>query len=112
MTSDQPVQKNYLSLPRPFYPEVKTILRTCLTEVFFRKSTSPFSSSVVCVRKRDGGMRLCIDYRELNKKTVPDRHTIPRIQEALDIWGASRGLVSWTKAKPTTSDSWESTVNH
>ena len=87
MTSDQPVQKNYLSLPRPFYPEVKAILRTCLTEVFFRKSTSPFSSSVVCVRKRDGGMRLCIDYRELNQKTVPDRHTIPRIQEALDILG-------------------------
>ena len=87
MTSDQPVQKNYLSLPRPFYPEVKAILRTCLTEVFFRKSTSPFSSGVVCVRKRDGGMRLCIDYRELNKKTVPDRHTIPRIQEALDILG-------------------------
>ena len=87
MTSDQPVQKNYFSLTRPFYPEVKAILRTCLTEVFFRKSTSPFSSSVVCVCKRDGGMRLCIDYRELNKKTVPDRHTIPRIQEALDILG-------------------------
>ena len=89
MTSDQPVQKNYLSLPRPFYPEVKAILRTCLTEVFFRKSTSPFSSSVVCVRKRDGGMRLCIDYRELNKKTVPDRHPIPRIQEALDSLGSN-----------------------
>ena len=87
MTSDQPVQKNYFYLTRPFYPEVKAILRTCLTEVFFRKSTSPFSSGVVCVRKRDGGMRLCIDYRELNKKTVPDRQTIPRIQEALDILG-------------------------
>ena len=87
MTSDQPVQKNYFYLTRPFYPEVKAILRTCLTEVFFRKSTSPFSSGVVCVRKRDGGMRLCIDYRELNQKTVPDRHTIPRIQEALDILG-------------------------
>ena len=87
MTSDQPVQKNYFSLTRPFYPEVKAILRTCLTEVFFRKSTSPFSSSVVCVRKRDGGMRLCIDYRKLNKKTVPDRHPIPSIQEALESLG-------------------------
>ena len=108
MTSDQPVQKKYLSLPRPFYPEVKAILRTCLTEVFFRKSTSPFSISVVCVRKRDGGMRLCIDYRELNKKTVPDRHPIPRIQEALDSLGGK----SWFSVLDQGRDSWESTVNH
>ena len=72
LTSDQPVQKNYEDL---------------LNRGFIRKSKSPFSSSVVCVRKKDGAMRLCIDYRELNKKTVPDRHPIPRIQEALDSLG-------------------------
>ena len=87
MTSDQPVQKNYLSIPRPLYPEVKGYIEDLLNRGFIRKSTSPFSSSVVCVRKKDGGMRLCIDYRELNKKTVPDRHPIPRIQEALDSLG-------------------------
>ena len=37
--------------------------------------------------KKDGGMQLCIDYRELNKKSVPDRHPFPRIQEALDSLG-------------------------
>jgi len=74
MTSDQPVQKSYLSIPRPLYPEVKGYIKDLLNRGFIRKSTSPFSSSVVCVRKKDGGMRLCIDYRELNKKTVPDRH--------------------------------------
>ena len=87
LTSDQPVQKNYLSIPRPLYPEVKGYIEDLLNRGFIRKSTSPFSSSVVCVRKKDGGMRLCIDYRELNKKTVPDRHPIPRIQEALDSLG-------------------------
>ena len=87
MTSAQPVQKNYLSIPRPLYPEVKGYIEDLLNRGFIRKSTSPFSSSVVCVRKKDGGMRLCIDYRELNKKTVPDRHPIPRIQEALDSLG-------------------------
>lgn len=62
MTSDQLVQKNYLSIPRPLYPEVKGYIEDRLNQGFIRKSTSPLSSSVVCVRKRDGGMRLCIDY--------------------------------------------------
>ena len=87
LTSDQPVQKNYIPIPRPLYPEVKSYIENLLNRGFIRKSKSPFSSSVVCVRKKDGAMRLCIDYRELNKKTVPDRHPIPRIQEALDSLG-------------------------
>ena len=87
LTDSQPVQKNYLAVPRPLYPEVKAYIEDLLNRGFIRKSKSPFSSSVVCVRKKDGGMRLCIDYRELNKKTIPDRHPIPRIQEALDSLG-------------------------
>ena len=87
LTSDQPVQKNYISIPRPLYPEVKGYIEDLLNRGFIRSSKSPFSSSVVCVRKKDGGMRLCIDCRELNKKTVPDRHRISRIQEALDSLG-------------------------
>ena len=87
LTSDQPVQKNYISIPHPLYPEVKGYSEDLLNRGFIRKSRSPFSSSVVCVRKKYGGMRLCIDYRELNNKTVPDRHPIPRIQEALDSLG-------------------------
>ena len=80
----RPVQKNYTAIPRPLYPEVKHYREDLLNRNFIRKSTSPYSSSVVCVRKKDGGMRLCVDYRELNKKTIQDRHSIPRIQETLD----------------------------
>ncbi|KAK3721270.1 hypothetical protein QZH41_002027 [Actinostola sp. cb2023] len=78
---------NYISIPRPLYSEVKAYIEDLLNRGFIRPSNSPFSSSVVCVRKRDGGMRLCVDYRELNKHTVPDRHPIPRIQETLDNLG-------------------------
>ena len=84
LTDNEPVQKNYLSIPRPLYPEVKAYIENLLNRKFIRKSTSPYPSSVVCVRKEDGGMRLCVDYRSLNKKTVTDRHPIPRIQETLD----------------------------
>ena len=44
---------------------------------------------VVCVRKKDGELRLYIDYRELNRKTVSDHHPIPRIKETLDNPGGS-----------------------
>ena len=87
LTSDQPVQKNYISIPRPLYPEVKGYIEDLLNRGFIWKSKSPFSRSVFCVRTKDGGMRLCIDYRGLNKKTVPDRHPIPRIREALHSLG-------------------------
>ena len=80
----QPVQKNYASIPRPLYPEVKHYLEDLLNKNFIRRSKSPYSSSVVCVRKKDGTMRLCVDYRALNKKTIQDRYPIPRIQETLD----------------------------
>ena len=96
LTDSQPVQKNYLAVPRPLYPEVKAYIEDLLNRGFIRKSKSPFSSSVVCVRKKDGGMRLCIDYRELNKKTIPDRHPIPQIQEALDSLGGK----SWFSVPP------------
>ncbi len=87
LTSDRPVQKNYTSIPRPLYPEVKGYVEDLLNRGFIKRSKSPYSSSVVCVRKKDGGMRLCVDYRELNRNTVPDRHPIPRIQETLDGLG-------------------------
>ena len=89
LIDNHPIQKNYLSIPRPLYPEVKSYIEDLLNRNFIRKSKSSFSSSVVCVRKKDGGLRLCVDYRSLNQKTVPDRHPIPRIQETLDNLGGN-----------------------
>ena len=44
----------------------------------------------MCARKPDNSLRMCIDYRKLNKKMVPDRHPIPRIQEILDGLGGQK----------------------
>ena len=89
LKDNTPVQKNYVAVPRPLYPEVKSYIEDLLNHQFIKKSTSPYSSPVVCVRKKDKSLRLCIDYRALNEKTIPDRHPIPRIQEALDSLGGS-----------------------
>jgi hypothetical protein len=47
-------------------------------------NSNPFASSMVLVKKKDGTMRLCIDYRALDKKTIKNRYPIPRINELLD----------------------------
>ena len=88
--SDQtPVQKSYLSIPHPLYSKVKNYIEDLLNRNFITKSSSPYSSSVVCIRKKDGSFRLCIDYRGINAKTIPDRHPIPRVQETLDNLGGN-----------------------
>ena len=46
-----------------------------------RPSSNPYASSVVMVKKKDGTLRMCIDFRALNKKTVKNRNPIPRIDE-------------------------------
>ena len=89
LSDTTPVQKTYTSIPRPLYAEVKHYIEDLLNRVWITKSQSSYASPVVCVRKKDGGLRLCVDYRELNRKTVPDRHPIPRIQETLDNVGGN-----------------------
>ena len=84
LTDTRPVQKIYTAIPRPLYPEVKHYLEDLLNKNFIRKSKSPYSSSVVCVRKKDGGMRFCVDYRALNKKTCSTRSP-PNPQNPGDI---------------------------
>ena len=87
LTDEIPVAKAYNAVPRALYDEVKINVQDLLSKGFIRKSTLPYASPVVCVRKRDGSLRLCVDYRGLNKKTIPDRQPIPRIQEILDGLG-------------------------
>lgn len=87
LNDETPVQKSYNAVPKPLYREVKEYVQKLLDHGWIRKSTSPYSSPVVCVRKKDKSLRLCVDFRGLNSKTIPDRHPLPRIQDLLDNLG-------------------------
>lgn len=87
LKDDIPVQRAYSSIPKPLFKEVKDYIQDLLAKGWIVKSKSPYSAPVVCVRKKDGSLRLCVDYRLLNKKTIPDRHPLPRIQDLIDTLG-------------------------
>ena len=89
LSDSTPVQPNYVSIPRPLYQEVKTYIEDLMNKQFITKSRSSYSSPVVCVRKKDSTLCLCVDCRELNCCTVPNRHPIPRVQETLDSLGGN-----------------------
>lgn len=88
-TDNIPVQRSYNSIPRPLYKEVKDYVQNLLNRGWIRNSVSNYSSPVVCVRKKDNNLRLCVDFRDLNRKTIPDRHPLPRIQDLLDSLGGN-----------------------
>lgn len=89
LKDDIPVQRAYTSIPKPLLREVKEYVQDLLVRGWIVKSKSSYAAPIVCVRKKDGSLRLCIDYRLLNQKTVPDRHPLPRIRDLLDTLGGN-----------------------
>jgi len=64
--------------------ELKKQLKDLLDKEYISPSASPWGSTVLFVKKKDGSMRMCIDYRSLNTVTVKNKYPLPRIDDLLD----------------------------
>ena len=64
--------------------ELKEQLQDLFDKGFIRPSTSPWGAPVLFVKKKDGSLRLCIDYRQLNKVTIKNKYPLSRIDELFD----------------------------
>ena len=91
MTQVIKLQPNTEPTSRPLYryspaerAEMQKQVQQLLQKGLIEPSTSPFGAPVLFAPKKDGGWRMCIDYRALNKITIKNRYPLPRVDDLLD----------------------------
>ena len=109
-----PFKERYRCIPPHMYDDMRAHIQEMLDIGAIHKSHSPWVSAVVLVRKKDGGLRFCIDLRKLNEWTIKDAYSLPRIDKTLDSlqgsqWFSSLNLksgywqVEMDESKPQTA---------
>ena len=85
-----PIAKSPYRLAPTEMQELKKQLQELLDKGFIQPSSSPWGAPILYVKKKDGTMRMCIDYRDLNKATIKNKYPLPRIDDLFDqLQGAS-----------------------
>ncbi|GKF62975.1 putative reverse transcriptase domain-containing protein [Tanacetum coccineum] len=79
-----PIAKSLYRLAPSEMQELSGQLQELQDKGFIRLSHYPWVAPVLFVKKKDGSLRMCIDYRELNKLTVKNRYPLPRIDDLFD----------------------------
>ena len=80
----EPISKTEYRMTAPELCELQMQLKELLDLGLVRPSVSPWGAPVIFVKKKDGSLRLCIDYRDLNRATVKNRYPMPRIDDLFD----------------------------
>jgi hypothetical protein len=85
-----PISKAPYRMSLPELTELKIQLQELLDKEYIRPSVSPWGAPVLFVKKKDKTLRLCIDYRQLNKMTVKNKYPLPRINDLFDQVGGEK----------------------
>ena len=90
LLDDQPFKQRYWRIPPALINEVWEHLQQLYDAGIIQPSCSPYASNLVLVRKKDGSIRACIDYRQLNIRTRKDAFALPRITEIFDYLSGAK----------------------
>jgi len=84
MPGTQPIHKAPYRMAPSELKELKKQLEDLVDRGFIRPGVSTWGAPVLFVRKKDGSLRMCIDYRELNRVTIKNKYPLPRIDDLFD----------------------------
>lgn len=88
LKDEEPVYQRARRLSPIEREKVNAHINEWLRDGIAQPSLSDYASPVVLVDKKDGNTRLCVDYRQLNKKIIRDRFSLPLIEDQLDLQNA------------------------
>ncbi|KAL1273007.1 hypothetical protein QQF64_028869 [Cirrhinus molitorella] len=90
LTDTKPFRERSRRIAPADIKDVRRHIKDLLAAGIIKESRSPYASPIVIARKKSGAVRMCIDYRTLNARTIPDQYTTPRIDDALDCLAGSK----------------------
>ena len=90
LNDNVPFKEPHRRIPPALFNEVREHLAEMLQAGAIRPSKSSYSSNVVIVRKKDGSLRFCVDFRKLNSKTIKDAYAIPRVEDTLHLLAGAK----------------------
>ena len=86
---NQPVYQQPYRIPHAWKDQVRTEIQTMLNAGIIVPSDSPWTSPIVPIKKKNGSIRLCVDYRKLNAVTEEDKYQMPRVDELVELIGSA-----------------------
>lgn len=90
LNDNEPFKEPHRCIPPALFNEVREHLAEMLQAGAIRPSQSSYSSNVVIVRKKDGSIRFCDDFRKLSSKTIKNTHAIPRVEDTLHLLSGAK----------------------
>ena len=102
-----PIKQSPRRLPIHQRREVKQLVEEMEQGNVIQPSQSPWASPIVLVRKKDGTVRFCVDYRKLNAATKKDSYPLPRVDDLLDALADAR----WFSTLDLASGYWQVELN-